>query len=83
MTPNLLSKWLTPGIGIKRWLVLLAFGLVFCAIGLAFALLKLNFPLAEVSWLGVTGLLSGGAALISWALWQLFETLIVRGNRAA
>lgn len=76
MTPNLLSKWLTPGIGIKRWLVLLAFGVAFCAVGLAFALLKLNFPLAEVSWLGVTGLLLGGAALISWALWQLFETLI-------
>ncbi len=56
-------KWLTPGIGIKRWLILLVFG--FLATSLSFALLiVLFFPaLAELFTLRRAALLALSAAL--------------------
>ena len=33
-------KWLTPGIGVKRWLVLFTFGVTLIALGLAFVLVE-------------------------------------------
>lgn len=40
-------KWLTPGIGIKRWLVLLAVGIALLSLGFAF-LLREFYPLPDV-----------------------------------
>jgi len=38
---NLFTKWLTPNIGIKRWLLMFVVGMVCFSIGLALALLKI------------------------------------------
>lgn len=38
---NALHKWFTPGIGVKRWLLLLLIGVLVIAISLAFAMLEL------------------------------------------
>jgi uncharacterized cofD-like protein len=40
-------KWLTPGIGIKRWLVLLVWGIVFLVLGFN-SLLKQLYPLPSI-----------------------------------
>jgi uncharacterized cofD-like protein len=38
---NALGKWLTPGIGVKRWVILLLLGVGVIALSLAFAILEL------------------------------------------
>ncbi|MBE2270345.1 MAG: YvcK family protein [Anaerolinea sp.] len=38
---NALSKWFTPGIGVKRWLLLLLLGVMVIAVSLSFAILQL------------------------------------------
>lgn len=40
--PNTLLKWLTPGIGVKRWLGLLMLGVVLLGLGMALLLLHLH-----------------------------------------
>ena len=42
-----LGKWLMPGIGVKRWIILLSGGVILSAVGLAFALIK-TVPTTEV-----------------------------------
>ncbi|HVU10421.1 MAG TPA: gluconeogenesis factor YvcK family protein [Phototrophicaceae bacterium] len=71
-----LKKWLTPGIGIKRWLILLLLGVVMIAGSFAAAVLKLAVisvtQRSAVEWLGlvavaVVGLLLIGVALVRFA----------------
>lgn len=42
-----IRKWLTPGIGVKRWLVVLAFGIALVSLGFV-ALLRQFYPLPDV-----------------------------------
>lgn len=75
-----LGKWLTPGIGVKRWVILLLIGVTFMAWSLASALLQLaNIALASLylyGWveIGLVGLL--GLALIALSLIKLGRNLV-------
>jgi len=63
-------KWLYPGLGVKRWLLLLAVGIVLCGLGVAFLLMTLIFP--------GDGAVSGHpllALLLPW-VWALLLSLL-------
>ncbi|MBN1876602.1 MAG: YvcK family protein [Anaerolineae bacterium] len=78
-------KWLQPGLGIKRWLALLALGVVSLSLGVAFALRSL-YPLPAYFYyltlqflprLVRAGLfVSVGSGCIGGALWGLNRTLL-------
>ena len=79
------SKWLTPGIGIKRWLLLLASGIAVLSLGFSFVLREF-YPLPQAFyyltlqfvpriWRGaILGILGGGAVIL--ALISLNRTLL-------
>ena len=78
-------KWLTPGIGVKRWLLLLACGIALLSLGSSFLLREL-YPLPNVFYYitfqfiprglraGLFGL--GGVAAVAFALIGLNRTLL-------
>jgi uncharacterized cofD-like protein len=79
------SKWLTPGIGIKRWLLLLTGGIAVLSLGFSFVLREF-YPLPRAFyyltlqfvpriWRGVLLAVLGGGALV-WALISLNRTLL-------
>ena len=89
---NKLIKWLYPGMNVKRWLLLLAFGVIMVslatAMGLAWAYRNLEFP-AEVTTLVQTLTLQfiphpyrefviglPGLALLVFAVYQLSRSLL-------
>ncbi|TAK11261.1 MAG: YvcK family protein [Anaerolineae bacterium] len=53
-----LLRWLTPGLGVKRWLFLLLAGITFIAVGLAIAVLDVYRTAPETWWLPVLSYLS-------------------------
>jgi len=80
-------KWLYPGLGVKRWLLLLAVGIVLCSLGVAFLLMTLIFPgdgtvsghpllalLLPWVWALLLGLL--GLALVATALLKFNQALL-------
>jgi len=85
-------KWLYPGLGVKRWLILLGFGLFLLSLGVSFFYVQLYrtvelpgsvSPLAQVVTLQflphvVRGLLLGGAGVVcvAWAVLQLSRSLV-------
>jgi len=82
---NSVRKWLTPGIGIKRWLLLLAGGIALLSLGFSFALREF-YPLPRIfyyltlqfirrDWRGVVfGVL--GLSAVTWALVGLNRALL-------
>lgn len=60
--PRTLLKWLTPGIGVKRWLGLLFFGTTLLGLGLAMLLVALYRAQPSSSWVLVL-------TLKGWPLW--------------
>ncbi len=74
---RLLVKWLTPGIGVKRWLLLLLLGLFSVAIGAAFSILKLRLlpfagsALDDVAWGHISLAVLAGLGLIGVAFVKL------------
>ncbi|MBN1429786.1 MAG: YvcK family protein [Anaerolineae bacterium] len=86
--PRSLLKWLIPGIGIKRWLVLLFFGSTLLGLGLAMLLVDLYRAQPEASWMptltlrgwpmllraGLAGI--AGMVLIGLALIQINRSIL-------
>ncbi|MBN1120853.1 MAG: YvcK family protein [Anaerolineae bacterium] len=80
--------WLTPGIGVKRWLIVLFFGVT--ALGLGFGILLLHFfrtypvpPVESILTLGgaplwLRAVLAGvvGAALVVLAMYRISRTIL-------
>jgi uncharacterized cofD-like protein len=82
-----LGKWLIPGIGIKRWLVLLIAGIVLSAVSLALAFGK-SAPFvenaqygAEQSWVEIGALLLVGICCVSGALIGLSRSILAPFRR--
>lgn len=76
-----LAKWMTPGLGIKRWAALLVFGLMTTAFALAAAILKivdstLIALIVEAHWLTIALALVIGACLIALALLRLSDAML-------
>ncbi len=77
---NALSMWLTPGIGVKRWVLVLLLGIALLAWSIASALLLAAG--AEVrafltlGWLGIVAGLLAGAALIALALVKFSRSIL-------
>ncbi len=77
-----LSKWLTPGIGVKRWLLLLGVGILLVAGGLALVLMNLAQAAGVESQFSETGFpeiglaLLAGVASITLALLRLARNLL-------
>ncbi len=86
-----LTLWLTPGIGIKRWLLVVLAGTTLIALGFAVFILDL-YRETEISWLRLIfnyislsflsrwlrGLIFGGAGLIilSLGIWELNRSIL-------
>lgn len=84
---NMMLKWLTPGIGVKRWLVLAIIGFLVASLGLSYAILKIERAgLIEQSapqthWLTIVVALVTGASLTTAALIQLSKNLLAPYRR--
>lgn len=84
-----MGKWLTPGIGIKRWLLLIALGVWAVSMGLAYGLFKafganaIATVVGGADWLLIGVLMLAGIALVTVALFGLTLTLLApyRRNR--
>lgn len=86
-----LKLWLTPGIGIKRWLIVVLIGTTFIALGFAVLILDL-YRETEISWLRLIfnfislsilprwlrALIFGGAGLLILAtgIWELNRSIL-------
>lgn len=77
-----LLKWLTPSLGIKRWLLVLLLGMVITALGLAFTLLKVINISALVAipntddWLLIVTFVLSGPVLMILALRQVIVRVL-------
>ncbi|NDJ62147.1 MAG: YvcK family protein [Chloroflexi bacterium] len=66
---NALGKWLTIGIGVKRWVLLLLIGILLIAVSLVVSVLKLmqpglpDMPVLDTDWAVIIGAGVGGFAL--------------------
>jgi uncharacterized cofD-like protein len=84
---NVIIKWLTPGIGIKRWLVLLATGILSIAFGVGNALLKavdeeLIFAVAaQFGWWTTLGMIGLGVILVGISIYYLSRNLVAPFRR--
>ena len=73
-----LGKWLTPGIGVKRWMLLLLLSVGLVAWSIASALLLLSGIEASfrLGWLGVIAGLFGGGLLMTLALIRFAHNIL-------
>ncbi len=73
------TKWLTPGLGIKRWLLGIFAGILLITLGLSFVIFEMRL-LATVSFVAVWDealvAISGGIALIGIALMRLSQNIL-------
>lgn len=69
------TKWLLPGIGVKRWLLLLMVGVMLIALGVAHALYALKMTVAR-SWLEFTLLVLLGLVIIVISLYRLTRSIL-------
>jgi uncharacterized cofD-like protein len=87
-----LSRWLVPGLGVKRWFLVLMTGVTFIGVGLAILLLDIYRGMPDTWWLPIVTFLSlrfltrplrmlifGGLGfgLIGLGLWGLNRSLLV------
>jgi uncharacterized cofD-like protein len=76
------SKWFTPGIGVKRWLLLLLIGTALIAVGLSLGILKTVVGQAQVAaftqagWVAVGVTLAVGLALVVLSVLRLGRNLV-------
>lgn len=82
-----LGKWLVPGIGIKRWIVLFLVGVGFAALGLAYGLVKAAdtteavIQASQVGWVEIGTLLVGGVSCVLLALFGLSRSVLAPYRR--
>lgn len=82
-----LGKWLIPGIGIKRWILLLLAGVFLAAISLALTILKLAIAdqtveqMARISWFETVVILGIGLLFIAVALIRLSTSMLAPYRR--
>lgn len=80
-----LGKWLMPGIGVKRWLVLLSGGVILSAVSLALVLIKTSTDSiqrsAQTSWVTVGLLLLVGVISIGGGLYGLANSILTPYRR--
>jgi uncharacterized cofD-like protein len=87
LTLRMLLKWLTPGIGVKRWLLLAASGVFLIALSLAFGILKaltlspLQTQARMSSWGIVAAALLVGSAIAAFALLKLSRNVLAPYRR--
>lgn len=75
-----ISRVLQPGIGLKRWIVILTIGIVLLGAGIAFAALDLQalisgMPLPFSGWLTLA-LLAGGGLITAWSIIGYSQTIL-------
>jgi uncharacterized cofD-like protein len=85
------SAWLTPGLGVKRWFLLIILGTTFLGMGLGVVLLNIYRTAPDTWWLPVLSVLSLrflsrplralifgglGLAMISIGIWELNRSII-------
>jgi uncharacterized cofD-like protein len=74
------TKWLAPGIGIKRWLLLLFFGILLIALGLTFAILaalETQFiVLPQVTWFEIVLGMALGGVFVLLGIYKLSYRLL-------
>ena len=80
--PNALSKWFIPGIGVKRWILLLLIGVLVVAVSIAFAILELAHTeiiarlLPVMGGLGIITTALIGLGLIALSLMMLSRNIL-------
>jgi uncharacterized cofD-like protein len=87
-----ITRWLIPGLGVKRWLVLVLTGLTMLSIGVAMFFLDIYRTAPETWWLPILSYISlrfldrtvrviifGGIGLgmIGWGIWGLNRSLLI------
>lgn len=83
----MLLKWLTPGIGVKRWLFLLLAGIFLTAAGVAYALLKsgeqalIRLHSDSPGWGEILVVIAGGLVIAMIALFKLSTNLLAPYRR--
>lgn len=80
-------KWFSIGIGIKRWLLLLGFGVFIASVGTTAGMLKLGANafiearLPYISWIGCIVIIASGLIIASFALLKLSRSLLAPYRR--
>lgn len=77
-----LIRWLTPGIGVKRWLMLILIGTIIIAIGSSYTVLALAnvhllsrlHPITE--WLLIVAVLLFGLDILGWGVLKLSRSIL-------
>ncbi len=75
-------RWLTPGIGVKRWLILLLLATAIVALALAMGIIKAldlrptAIRLPSVGWIEIAGILLAGLGLMVWSVFRVSFNII-------
>jgi uncharacterized cofD-like protein len=80
------TRWFIPGIGVKRWLLVLLLGVLVLSMSLAIGLIKLISPgaliqIAEIGWLQTTAIALIGVLLILLALARIYYRILAPYRR--
>ncbi|MCU0496925.1 MAG: uridine diphosphate-N-acetylglucosamine-binding protein YvcK [Anaerolineae bacterium] len=76
------TRWFLPGLGVKRWLLVLLIGIVSMASGLAYLIVKLvGVEFADLPLIYPSMAIVGGMALLPIALYRIFRNLFAPYRR--
>lgn len=81
-TRRMSTRWFFPGLGVKRWLLVLLIGIVSIASGFAYLIVKLvGVEFADLPLVYPAMAIFGGVALLSIALYRIFRNLFAPYRR--
>ncbi len=70
-----IRKWFAPGLGVKRWVVLIVVGVAALTVSLTLALLSVyRQPVSDAGWMAL--LLAAGLICVGWAIVGLSRTIL-------
>ncbi len=81
---RMILKWLTPGISIKRWLILAIIGVALIALSFAIILLNVfntNLNTEEINWFHILLGINAGSLIFSVSLYKLTNNLLAPYRR--